>query len=114
MEKSFVEVKLFQVRPDKLEQFEAIVSEMSAVQKKCEGCLSIKYFKRFYTIDGIELGEPPRELTKIVKCVKYYSYWEFDTKENYGKAIKLFFDNYMKALQKLLISPFDINLGYSV
>ena len=24
------------------------------------------------------------------------------------------FDNYMKALQKLLISPFDINLGYSV
>ena len=107
MEKSFVEVKLFQVKPDKLEQFEAMVKEMSDIQMKCEGCLSIKYFKRFFTIDGIELGEPPRELTKIVKCVKYYSYWEFDTKENYGKAIKLFFDNYMKALQKLLISPFD-------
>ena len=114
MEKSFVEVKLFQVRPDKLEQFEAMVSEMSAVQKKCEGCLSIKYFKQFFTIDGIAPGGPPRELTKVVKCVKYYSYWEFDTKENYGKAIKLFFDNYMKALQKLLISPFDINLGYTV
>ena len=68
----------------------------------------------FYTIDGIELGEPPRELTKIVKCVRYYSYWEFDTKENYGKAIKLFFEKYNKDLQKLLIAPFDINLGYSV
>lgn len=114
MEKSFVEIKLLQVKPDKLEQFEAMVEEMTAIQMECEGCISLKYFKRFYTIDGVELGEPPRELTKVVKCVKHYSYWEFDTKENYGKAIKLFFDKYMKDLQRLLISPFDINLGYSL
>ena len=107
-------MKLFQVKPDKIEQFEAKIKKMSADQLKCEGCMSLKYFKRFYTIDGIELGEPPRELTKIVKFVKYYSYWEFDTKENYGKAIKIFFDNYNKDLQNLLIAPFDINLGYSV
>lgn len=43
-----------------------------------------------------------------------YSYWEFDTKENYGKAIKFFFENYNKELRKLLIAPFDINLGYSI
>ena len=125
MKKTFIEMKLFQVKPDRLEQFEAKIEEMSANQRKCEGCISLKYFKRFYTIDGIELGEPPRELTKIVKCVKYfsywefdtkenYSYWEFDTKENYGKAIKTYFDQYNKDLQKLLIAPFDINLGYSV
>lgn len=114
MEKSFVEMKLFQVRPEKLEQFEALIRGVSANQLKCEGCLSLKYFKRFFAIDGIELGEPPRELTKIVKCVRYYSFWEFDTKENYGRAIKAFFENYNKELQKLLIAPFDINLGYSL
>ena len=114
MKKTFIEMKLFQVKPDRLEQFEAKIEEMSAIQLKCEGCISLTYFKRFYTIDGIELGEPPRELTKIVKCVRYYSYWEFDTKENYGKAIKLFFEKHNKDLQKLLIAPFDINLGYSV
>ena len=114
MQKTFIEMKLFQVKPDKLEQFEEKIEEMSANQLKCEGCISLKYFKRFYTIDGIEPGEPPRELSRIVKCVKYYSSWEFDTKENYGKAIKIFFDNYNKDLQKLLIAPFDINLGYSV
>jgi len=114
MKKTFIEMKLFQVKPDKLEQFEAKIEEMSANQLHGEGCISLTYFKRFYTIDGIELGEPPRALTKIVKCVKYYSYWEFDTKENYGKAIKLFFENYNKDLQKLLLAPFDINLGYSV
>lgn len=114
MNKTFIEMKLFQVKPNKLEQFEEKIEKMSANQLKCESCISLNYFKRFYTIDGIELGEPPRELTKIVKCVKYYSYWKFDTKENYGKAIKIFFANYNKDLQKLLIAPFDINLGYSV
>ena len=112
--KTFVELKLFQAKPDKLGEFEAKIDEMSAFQLECEGCISLKYFKRFYTIDGIELGEPPRELTKIVKCVKYYSCWEFDNKENYGKAIKTFFEKYNKELQKLLIAPFDISLGYSV
>ncbi len=114
MKKTFLEIKLFQVKPDRLAQFEAMIEEMSADQLKCEGCISLKYFKRFYTIDGIEPGEPPRELARIVKCVKYYSCWEFDTKENYGRAIKLYFENYNKDLQKLLIAPFDISLGYSV
>jgi hypothetical protein len=114
VKKSFIEMKLFQVKPDRLEQFEKMIEGMSTNQLECEGCISLKYFKRFYTIDGIELGEPPRELTKIVKCVKYYSYWEFDSKENYVKAIKFFFENYNKELQKVLIAPFDINLGYSV
>lgn len=112
MDKRFSEIKLFQVKPDKTQQFEAMIETMTSFQKVCEGCIYVKYIKRFYTIDGIEPGEPPRELTKIIKCVKYYSYWEFDTKENYGQAIKLFFDNFYKELQKLLISPVDISLGY--
>jgi hypothetical protein len=86
-------------------------------QKKQKGCIDIKYVKRFYTIDGIGNpceGNPPCELTKIVKCVKYFSYWEFDNKENYGKANGWFFTNYLKPIQKLLIMPFDINCGNSI
>ena len=114
MKDSFAEIKLFQVKPEKTEQFETLIERMSAEQAKWEGCVSIRYLKRSYTIDGIELGDPPRELAKVVKCVKYYSYWEFDSKENYGKAIKRFFDCYNKDLQELLIAPFDINLGYAL
>ena len=112
MKPIFSEIKLFQVKPDKLEEFEEMIKKMAVTQRNCEGCISIKYLKRFFTIDGIELGDAPRELSKVVKCVKYYSYWEFDTKENYGKAIKKFFDEYTKELQKLLTAPFDISLGY--
>lgn len=109
---SFSEVKIFQVKPDKLDEFEKIITIIAEEQKRQNGCIAIKYVKRFFILD--EIGNPPRELTKIVKCVKYFSYWEFDNKENYGKAIEWFFKAYEKEIQKLLIMPFDINCGNSV
>ena len=114
MRGSFSEVKLFQVKPDKLAYFETLIESVAAAQQRQPGCIDVKYFKRFFTIDGVEPGNPPRELTKIVKCVKYFSYWEFDNKESYGQAIKWFFDDYGKEIQKLLIMPFDINCGNTV
>jgi len=111
---TFSEVKLFQVKPDKLNEFEKLITTVADGQKHQPGCLGVKYIKRFYTIDGTEMGSPPRELTKIVKCVKYYSYWEFDSIENYGAANGWFFANYEKQFQKLLIALFDINCGYTV
>lgn len=114
MEGNFSEVKIFQVKPDRLEEFEALVKTIAAAQRQQPGCIGIKYMKRFYTIDGVEPGNPPRELTKIVKCVKYFSYWEFDDKECYGKAIEWFFAQYGKEILRLLIMPFDIHCGDSI
>jgi hypothetical protein len=114
MKNSFSEVKIFQVKPDKQADFETLITTIADEQKKQNGCIDIKYVKRFYTIDGIENGNPPRELTKIVKCVKYFSYWEFNNKENYGKANGWFFNEYGKQVMKLLIMPFDINCGNSI
>ena len=114
MQKTFSGIKLFQVRPEKLEQFESIADTISKEQIKQQGCIAIKYMKRFYTIDGIELGEAPRELTRIVKCVKYYPLKEFDNKEKDGNAIKWFYETYSKDIRKLLITPFDINGGNSI
>ena len=48
MDKTFIEMKLFQVKPDKLEQFETKIEEMTIKQLKCDGCISLKYFKRFF------------------------------------------------------------------
>jgi hypothetical protein len=46
--------------------------------------------------------------------VKYYSYWEFDNKESYGKATGWFFEKYGKQVMKLLIMPFEINCGNTI
>lgn len=112
MEKTFCEVKLFQVKLDKLEEFEKLISIVAEEQKQQEGCIDIKYLKRFYIFDDIK--EQPRELTKINKCVKYYSYWDFDSLESYSNATHWLFEKYSKDIFKLLIMPFDINCGYSI
>jgi len=112
MGSNFSEVKLFQVKPDKLDEFEALISAVADEQKQQPGCTCIKYVKRFYVFD--EIGKPPRELTKIVKCVKYFSYWEFDNIENYTAATTWLFEKHGKQIQKLLIMPFDINCGESI
>lgn len=115
MSNTFSEIKLFQVKPDKLNEFETLIQKAAQEQEKQTGSICIKYMKRFYTMDGlIKEGKPPRELTRIVKCVKYYSFWEFDTKENYGKATRWFFEQYEKEIMNLLLMPFDINCGNTV
>ena len=113
-ENPFVELLTFQVKPDKTQEFEELISSLKTEQQRQPGCIGIRYFKRFYTFDGVELGDSPRELTKIVKCVKYYAYWEFDNKENCGIANGWLFNQYNKAILKLLIMPFDINSGYAI
>jgi hypothetical protein len=114
MSNSFSEIKLFQVKPDKLDEFETLIGLIKVEQEKLPGCIRVNYMKRFYTFDGVEIGKPPRRLSKIVKCVKYYSVLEFDSIENCGKANGWFFDNYAKGIMKLLIMPFDIISGYSI
>ena len=114
MSNSFSQMILFQVKPDRLDAFELLIRAIQAEQQALPGCLGVKYMKRFYTFDGVENGKPPRELTRIVKCVKYYSYLEFDTIENCGKANGWFFDRHARDVMKLLIMPFEINSGYSV
>ena len=112
MKKNFSEVKLFQVKPDRLDEFERLIVVVAEKQKMQKGCIDIKYLKRFYIFDNIK--EQPRELTKIVKCVKYFSYWDFDSLENYSSATHWFFDAYSREIFKLLIMPFDINCGYAI
>jgi hypothetical protein len=106
---AFSEIKLFQVRPDRLDEFEKLIAKIAKEQKARPGCVSLKYVKRFFIPDNIP--GPPRELTKIVKCVKYFSYWEFSNKEEYTEANNWLFAQYSKEIMKLLIMPFDIYLG---
>ncbi|GHT98657.1 hypothetical protein FACS1894142_5250 [Spirochaetia bacterium] len=48
MNHSFSEIKLFQVKPDKLDEFESMVESIAKEQKKQKGVICIKYMKRFF------------------------------------------------------------------
>ncbi len=114
MDRPFIEALLFQVKPDRVEAFEALIGEIRSAFEQQPGCIGARVMKRFYTFDGVAPGEPPRELTKIVKCVKYFAFFEFDNIERCGRANCIFFERYSKDVMKLLIMPFDINSGYAV
>lgn len=109
----FTEICIYQVKPQKTEEFEAIMLEAQNFLEKQEGLLLLRLVKRGYRIDmdQIKEGLPPLQLTRVVKCVKYMLYWEFDSKESYGTAQKNLYDSYWKAIEKCLIVPHDKYLG---
>ncbi len=109
----FTEICIYQVKPQKTEEFEALLSEAKSLLEKQEGLLMLRLIKRGYHIDmeQIKEGLPPLKLTRIVKSVKYMLYWEFDTKESYGAAQKNLYESYWKAIEKCLVVPHHKYLG---
>ena len=73
----FTEICIYQVKPQKTEEFEALLSEAKSLLEKQEGLLMLRLIKRGYHIDmeQIKEGLPPLKLTRIVKSVKYMLYW---------------------------------------
>lgn len=112
----FTEVCIYQVKPQKAEEFETLMLEARSFLEKQEGLQLLRLVKRGYHIDmeQIKEGLPPLALTRIVKSVKYLLYWEFDTKESYGAAQKNLYDTYWKSIEKCLVVPHDKYLGECV
>lgn len=109
----FTEICIYQVKPQKVEEFEALMLEAKSFLEQQEGLLMLRLSKREYRIDmeQIKEGLAPLKLTRIVKSVKYMLYWEFDTKESYGAAQKNLYDTYWKSIEKCLVVPHDKYLG---
>lgn len=109
----FTEICIYQVKPQKVEEFETLMLEAKSFLEKQEGLLLLRFIKRGYHIDmeQIREGLPPLKITRIVKSVKYMLYWEFDTKESYGAAQKNLYESYWKPIEKCLVVPHDKYLG---
>lgn len=112
----FTELCIYQVKPQKVEEFESCMMEAKSFLENQEGLLFFRLNKREYRIDmeQIKEGLPPIKITRIVKSVKYMLYWEFDTKEHYGAAQKNLYNSYWKSIEKCLIAPHDKYLGESL
>ncbi len=112
----FSETCIYQVKPHKTEEFESLMRKVKSYFSDNDGPTLFRLAKREYRIDmeQIKEGLPPLEITRIVKCVKYTLYWEFDTKDSYGKAEKRLYESYWKDIERCLIAPHDKYLGYTL
>lgn len=113
---SFAEVCIYQVNPQKVEEFEGLMQEAKGLLEQQPGLLSLRLIKRGYRIDMEQIrdGLPPIELTRVVKSAKYALVWEFDSKESYGLAQKALYESYWKPIERCLIAPHDKCLGESL
>ena len=100
----FAETCIYQVKPQKVDEFESLMLEIQDFLKKQEGLLLLR-------LEQIREGLPPKEITRIIKSVKYVLYWEFDTKESYGTAQKNLYDSHWKSIERCLVMPHDKYLG---
>ena len=111
---SFSEISIYQVKPDKADEFETIMQEAGEMMKSIDGCQSLRLVQRTHHIKDMKTirdGLQPDKITRVVKCVRYALYWEFDTDENYGKAQKRLYETYWKPIEKCLVVPHDKILG---
>lgn len=111
---SFSEISIYKVKPDKTNEFEAIMKDAVQIMKVIDGCQSLRLIQRTHYIKDMKTikdGLQPNKLTRIVKCVRYVLYWEFDSDKNYGKAQQWLYETNWKAIEKCLIVPHDKILG---
>ncbi|WNY27945.1 hypothetical protein MmiEs2_01240 [Methanimicrococcus stummii] len=113
----FSEICVYQVKPDKIDEFETLMEEVEKFLNEQDGVLLIRFFRRTHDINDFSLvkeGLPPHKLTRVVKSVRYLLYWEFETAEQYGASQKNLYETYWKTIDKCLLVPHDKYLGETI
>ena len=112
--KEFVEVCIYEVRPDRTEEFEGLVKDVSRHHRDFSGVKDVRYMKRTHRQDSftsVKRGEPPIKLTRKPKSVTYVLYWELNNEIIHGKATKSGLELFYKKFTRCLIKPPKIILG---
>jgi hypothetical protein len=112
--KSFVEVCLYEVKPDKIEEFEELIERVAKHHREFTGVIDVRYMKRTHRqgdFSSVKKGEPPIKLTRRPKSVTYCLYWELEDEVRHGEATKSGLEHFYKEFTRCLISPPKIILG---
>ncbi len=110
----FVEVCLYEVKPDKTEEFEELIRKVLKHHSKYPGVIDVRYMKRTHrSVDfgGARGAEPAIRLTRPPKSVTYVLYWELKDKFVHAKATKSGLEHFFKDFRRCLLKPPTIILG---
>lgn len=111
---TFSEICIYEVKPNKTEEFEQLIKEVADHHKSCEGTINVIYVKRTHRqkdFNSVKEGEPAIRLTRTVKSVTYILYWETENEIVHGKASKSGLDLFYKRFARCLIMMPKIILG---
>jgi len=111
---AFVEVCIYEVKPDKTEDFEQLIKRVAKHHRSFPGVKDVRYMKRTHRqgdFAAVKRGEPPIRLTRAPKSVTYVLYWELDNEIIHAKATKSGLERFFKEFTKYLVLAPKIILG---
>ncbi len=111
---SFVEVCIYEVKPNKVEEFEQLLKRVVNHHRSFPGVKEARYMKRTHRQAGfpaVKKGEPPIKLTRAPKSFTYVLYWELDNEITHGKATKSGLEHFYKEFARCLVTGPKIILG---
>ncbi len=114
MDNTFVEICLYEVKPEKADEFETLLIEVADHYKRLPGVKDVRYMKRTHRqkdFNAAKNGESPIRLTKIIKAVTYVLYWELEDEKAHGQATKYGIEHFYKRFNRCLITMPKIILG---
>ena len=112
--KVFVEVCLYQVKPNKTEEFEDLVKRVGKHHRQFDGAIDVRYMKRTHRqgdFASVKAGKPPIRLTRPPKAVTYVLYWELRNEVAHGKATKSGLGLFFKEFARCVVTTPKIILG---
>lgn len=112
--KNFVEVCLYEVKPDKTKEFESLLNRVVTYHREFPGVVEVKYVKRTHRatdFSGAKKGDPAIRLTRTLRSVTYILYWELNNEITHARATKSGLERFFKEFARCLIAPPKIILG---
>lgn len=114
MKNTFVEVCIYEVKPNKTDEFEILIEKVIKHHQNFPGTIDVRYMKRTHRqadFNSARKGEPAIRLTKTPKSVTYVLYWELDNEITHGKATKSGLEKFYKEFTRCLVTMPKIILG---
>jgi hypothetical protein len=111
---NFIEICLYEVKPDRTEEFEALIKKVSKHHSKFPGVKDVRYLKRTHrpvSFGGAKRAEPAIKLTRKPQSVTYVLYWELDDAIAHAKATQSGLKHFFKEFARCLVKPPKIILG---
>ncbi len=114
---AFSEICIYEVKHDKVDEFEKLIGEVAKHHQSFEGVIDVKYIKRTHRqkdFNSVKNGEPAIRLTRKPESVTYVLYWELENELIHAKATKSGLEKFYKQFNRCLTTMPKIILGEKI
>lgn len=112
-----MEVCVYKVKPDKVDQFEQLIKRVVKHHREFRGVRDVRYMRRTHRPQDFSFarkGLPPIKLTRKPKEVTYVLYWELDDARTHGSATRSGLQHFFRDFARCLVTTPHMILGQRV